>query len=366
MRLSLEQVIQPVTRHYSQRFLKEVWRIDTPEPVVVVRKRLPGKPALAPVLLIHGFGQNRNCWHLPQRSFVNHLADAGFDVFNVDLRGHGRSAELGGKRARGVDDYIREDLPAVLDHIVRVSGFSRTFVVGHSLGGICAAAIGARHPELVCGVAALGPPHALGRGHFLLGNLLKALGHSVGRSGMLRGSQVRLPIDLLGKAVHSSRMLWDSKYAPIPVHAWKPGSFSRGELSSYIERSFDGASLGTADDLISLAYRGEIRSQIDGVSYTRQIEESQQPLLVVCGKSDLLANPGAVKPAFERSASADKKYVKVPAGHGDLLVGRQAPISTWPIVTSWLRERVPAIAENDYRRPHDLTQSGEYSLEEAS
>ena len=59
----------------------------------------------SPILLVHGFGQNRYAWHLPARSFANHLATAGFDVYNLDLRGHGRSRHFGAARCRGIEDY---------------------------------------------------------------------------------------------------------------------------------------------------------------------------------------------------------------------------------------------------------------------
>jgi len=343
--LSQSKVAQRVTPGKIRWFHKEVLRGPGAHPIAVVRKRLAdGKPH-APVILVHGFGQNRYAWHLPERSFVNHLAESGFDVFNVDLRGHGRSAELGADRSTGVDDYIRTDLPAAIDLALERSGFDKTFLIGHSLGGICVASAAARDPGRVAGVVTLGPPHLLGRGHFVLGNVLRAAGHTVGSLGMFRGSQVRLPVDLIGKAVHATRFAWDSRLSPLPIQAWKPGRFSRGELRNYIERSFDGASFGTLHDLMELATSGNLTSSIDGVSYTKLCERSALPLLTVSGSSDLLANPGSVKPLIERSHSQDKTYAKVDAGHGDMLVGTQAPETTWPLVSNWMRARLDGITQ---------------------
>jgi polyhydroxyalkanoate synthase len=342
--LSKETVAQRVTPGRIRWFRKELIEVRGPEPLAVVRKRRAEGETHAPVILVHGFGQNRYAWHMPQRSMANYLADLGFDVFNVDLRGHGRSAELGSRRSRGVDDYIRDDLPVLIDRVLRMTGAARTFLVGHSLGGLCAAAAAAREPELIAGVVTIGSPHALGRGHFVLGNMLRLAAHTLSRSGLLRGSQVRLPVDLVGKAVHATRFAWDSRLAPIPVRGWKPGTFARNELRSYL-RSFDGASFGTVDELFQLAACGELRSRADGQSYTRLIEHSELPLLAVSGAADLLANPSAVKPIYERSRSADKRYLKVDAGHGDLLIGRQAPQLVWPAVGHWLEARAHAAVE---------------------
>lgn len=336
---SKETVAQRVTPGRIRWFRKELIEVKGPEPIAMVRKRRAEGSTHAPVILIHGFGQNRYAWHISERSMANYLADLGFDVFNVDLRGHGRSAHFGSNRSRGIDCYIREDIPHVIDRVLEITGMPKVFLMGHSLGGLCAAAAAARAPEKVAGVVTLGSPHALGRGHLVLGNLLRLAGHTVSRSGVLRGSQLRLPVDLIGKAVHATRFAWDSKLAPIPVRGWKPGTFTAEELRSYL-RSFDGASIGTADELFQLAATGELRSRIDGVSYTRMIENSELPLLAVSGSADLLANPGAVKPLFERSKSKDKRYLKVDAGHGDLLVGKQAPEQLWPAVGEWLLGRL--------------------------
>ncbi len=334
-----ERVAQRVTPKRIRWFRKDIIEVHAEERVVMVRKRLADGEPHTPVVLVHGFGQNRYAWHLPERSFVNHLADHGFDVFNVDLRGHGRSRALGARRSCGVDDYIRGDLPAVIDAVRERCSAARLFLIGHSLGGLCVAAAGARAEHAVAGVITLGPPHALGRDHLVLGSALRLAGRTLGRLRLFRGSQRRFPVDVIGRLVHATRFAWDSKHAPLPVRAWKPGTFTREELKSYLERSFDGASFGTLDDLLELAALGDLRSRVDGMSYTKLIERSKLPLLAVSGASDLLANPGSVKPIFERSQSADKTYVELDAGHGDLLVGSQAPETMWPLVTAWLSAR---------------------------
>src|SRR5688572_23202697 len=141
---SRETVAQRVTPGRIRWFRKEVIEVRGPQPLAVVRKRRNEGETHAPVVLVHGFGQNRYAWHMPERSMVNYLADLGFDVFNVDLRGHGRSASMGADRSRGVDDYIRGDIPAVIDRVLALTGAKRTFMIGHSLGGLCAAAAAAR------------------------------------------------------------------------------------------------------------------------------------------------------------------------------------------------------------------------------
>ena len=56
------------------------------------------------LLLVHGFAQNRFAWHTKGRSLVNYLAESGYDVFYVDLRGSRESVKLGAVPPRGVHE----------------------------------------------------------------------------------------------------------------------------------------------------------------------------------------------------------------------------------------------------------------------
>src|SRR5580700_1073449 len=143
MILNRVEVDQTIDREARDRFVKElvVVRLRTGQgaevPLAMVRKRwAAGGGTLAPVLLIHGYGQNRYAWHLPARSFSNYLARAGFDVFNLDLRGHGRSRHLGAHRPTHVADHVREDVPAAVEEVQRISGARPVYYLGHSMGGL--------------------------------------------------------------------------------------------------------------------------------------------------------------------------------------------------------------------------------------
>jgi len=103
------------------------------------------------VLAIHGITANHRCWPL--------LADqlAGVRVIAPDLRGRGRSRDLGGPY--GLEQHAR-DLVAVLDHLELES----VAVVAHSMGAFVAVLLAARYPDrvssltLVDGGLPLDPP----------------------------------------------------------------------------------------------------------------------------------------------------------------------------------------------------------------
>jgi poly(3-hydroxyalkanoate) synthetase len=60
---------------------------------------------------------------------------------------------------------------------------------------------------------------------------------------------------------------------------------------------------------------------------------------VIAGTHDMLAPPESVRPMYERSPSHDKTYREFPLGHIDLVMGRDAPQTVWPLVTQWLTSR---------------------------
>ncbi len=106
------------------------------------------------VVLLHGTPQLWWAW----RHQVPALADAGYRVAALDLRGSGASD----KPPLGYDvPTLTRDVAGV----VRSLGAERAVVVGHGLGGGDVAwAMPAYHPTLVRGIAALSAPHPLATG----------------------------------------------------------------------------------------------------------------------------------------------------------------------------------------------------------
>jgi pyruvate dehydrogenase E2 component (dihydrolipoamide acetyltransferase) len=97
------------------------------------------------ILLVHGYGGDRNSW-----LFLQEPLAAKYRVYALDLPGHGTSAKDVGDGALGV---LADAITGVLDAI----GADRAHLVGHSLGGAVALAVAARDPGRIASLTLIAP-----------------------------------------------------------------------------------------------------------------------------------------------------------------------------------------------------------------
>ncbi|MBW2529811.1 MAG: alpha/beta fold hydrolase [Deltaproteobacteria bacterium] len=325
-------------------------------PLAMVRKRLlPGSaatgtlaaevgPTKAPVLLLHGYGQNHYAWHLPARSFANYLAAAGYDVFNLDLRGHGRSRHLGARPPKNLAEYVREDVPAAIEEIRRLSSSRPLFLVGHSLGGLISYAVAPLLSDAVAGVVTLGSPYHFTRGSRFLamfGTAMLTLDRTLSFGHGL------VPLRHLAEVMRIARVFVESPVFPLPIRGFSPGSLEPRVLGQHMSLAMDRGSVAVMRNLFLRAAEARASGHRLGVlyGYASAFEAADLPLLIIAGSRDGLAPPSSVRPAYVRSHSSDKTYRAFPRGHIDLLVGRDAPTTIWPLVLAWLNTRVRRLGD---------------------
>ncbi|MBM9502099.1 alpha/beta hydrolase [Leptospira sp. 201903071] len=83
-----------------------------------------GKP---PILFVHGAWHGGWCWN---ENFVPYFQKAGYEVYTLDLRGHGKSLSIGSFRWTSIGNYV-QDVRKVLAQLPE-----STVLVGHSMGGL--------------------------------------------------------------------------------------------------------------------------------------------------------------------------------------------------------------------------------------
>jgi pimeloyl-ACP methyl ester carboxylesterase len=97
------------------------------------------------VVLSHGVGDHRQVY----RFLAPELAQAGYQVANADLRGHGESST---GWASITCTYVAGDLLALISRMGRPA-----VIVGHSISGGAATITAAKHPDLVSGIIEINP-----------------------------------------------------------------------------------------------------------------------------------------------------------------------------------------------------------------
>ena len=111
------------------------------------------------VLLVHGYGGDRNSW-----LFLQEPMAARYRVYALDLPGHGTSAkdvgtgpdrpDSGGAGGSGSTLAVLADaVTGVLDAL----GAERAHLVGHSMGGAVALAVAARDPGRIASLTLIAP-----------------------------------------------------------------------------------------------------------------------------------------------------------------------------------------------------------------
>ncbi len=105
----------------------------------------PDEPSGDPVVLVHGFGGDKNSWLFVQQPLADERT-----VHALDLPGHGASGKDVGD---GTLATLTDTVVGVLDAL----GIERAHLVGHSLGGAVVAAVARAAPGRVASLTLLAP-----------------------------------------------------------------------------------------------------------------------------------------------------------------------------------------------------------------
>jgi polyhydroxyalkanoate synthase len=297
-------------------------------PLAVEQTVLPSGPTRPPVVLVHGFAQNRYTWRVSKRSLAARLAEEGYEVLNLELRGHGDSRAYGAGNASSFDDYVQD-----LARVVRACP-TPPFVVGHSLGGgVC---VGASTVAEVAGIVHLAGVYSFASKNRTIRALAKA---SLAGEKLLIANRVHVSTGWAGRVIGRLYGLADTAGFGFPLAGWAPGSVERDLLEERLRLGFDWTSLEVWLQMSRWAL-GE------RFAYADAFEKLDVPLLVMAGNADPLLHPEDAKKCFEGSGSRDKTFVELEPfehevhwGHLDLVLGKRAPDLVWPRIVGWLNAR---------------------------
>lgn len=306
-------------------------RLDPPAGV-------PRRPT--PVIVCHGVASNRfNFEATGPASLPRALARQGWVVHLLELRGGGESEQPGWFSDHGwtysFDDYVRQDLPAAIEHVAAGSPTGQVHWVGHSMGGmVLYGYLATQGSARVRSAALLGSP-PYGPSHLRTLNELTALWPLVAAvfdrvpAGRLGALAAPVATPARHPAIH---LLWNPDNLA-PATARRLAAHGTSDISA---TAFGQIARSTAERRLT---------SVDGrVDYTAQLGRITAPLFLVAGAADGLAPPGLLMQVFDAVGAADKR-LEVAArangylndyGHLDLVVGRHAPAEIFGQVARWI------------------------------
>ncbi|NLH47779.1 MAG: alpha/beta hydrolase [Myxococcales bacterium] len=299
-----------------------------------------------PVLLHHGLASNYRSFDLnvdspaaPVPSLPHWLAERGYDVYAIDLRGRGDSERAGWGTDKtwtwSVDDYIEKDDPAFVQAILARTGFTDLHWIGHSMGGILLLAHCAREgsPRLASGIA-VGSGLAYQNTGSHYERLIPFAGVTRYKKRFPFGSMAKFFAPFAGwkKIGLDTFNYCPENTAPAAAKAIYGGVICN--TSSLVVRQM--ASLFGADGLTSLD--GKIR-------YPEIAKNVTTPLLLIAGSRDHQSSIALADRTLKQLAGEQHKTLffgkdhghRENYGHFDLLVGLHAETEVFPHILEWLQ-----------------------------
>ncbi len=304
--------------------------LETADGATVALHHHPGRGS--PVLLVHGIASNHRFWDLDaEHSLARWLVDRGYDVWLLDLRGHGlarRDAD-GVPQLSGwtVDDYGRYDVAAAVHHVQQVTGERQVAYVGHSMGGM------------------VGGIYAAEGG---AGNLSALI--VVGSPGTFERDAPLVRLAGAGFAAGGASLWWfetpvaaDAAAAlgPLTPGGLQDRIYNAENLSDETERKLLGAIVSpmSREEMQHFArmIQHERFESADGQrDWLRAFGAVTTPTLGIAGSADEIGRPEWVR-AYVDAMGGPRSFAVIPGyGHVDLGLGERASTEVFPHIEAWL------------------------------
>jgi len=270
------------------------------------------------VVLLHGFPEFWWTW----RHQLTGLADAGFRVVAIDLRGYGESD----KPPRGYDLWT---LAGDVAGLIRALGERRATVVGHGWGGLIGWTLAALHPRLVSSLVVLGAAHPRA--------LRRSLWADVRGQGRACGHAIGFQVPLLPE--RSLRAQGASRVEAI-MRDWSgPAWAATPDFAEAVVRNRSAMLIpGVAHSALEY-YRWAVRSQLraDGRRFASELSRTvDAPVLHVHGASDACL----LEPTARRSQRWARTYeYRVLDGCGHF-PNQEAPEASTALIAEFLERHV--------------------------
>jgi pimeloyl-ACP methyl ester carboxylesterase len=314
--------------HYVDN--KDGWLLSLHQTWSVSRLR----PHRRPVVIVPGYGMNSWIFQYHPRglSLEGFLADAGFEVWRLDMRGQGASVRVGGRTSFSFADLALTDLGAALDAIVdrshTTNGDGKADIIGASLGGTLMFTHAVlRRPNRLGALVCMGSPvrwveiHPLVRVAFVS----PLVAGMVSIRGTRRIAEVLVPRVLR----HVPKLL--SFYM-------NPDLVEEGALAEMV-RTVENPNRGINRELARWIGRRDL--SVNGVNIAEGLRGVTNPLLCLLATGDGIVPRATAAFPFHQVGTPDKKLLEVgdqqiAMAHADLFLSRDVHLQVYRPLADWL------------------------------
>jgi pimeloyl-ACP methyl ester carboxylesterase len=291
--------------------------------------------ARRPVMIVPGYGMNAFIFGFHPRgtSLTRHFAEAGFEVWCVNLRKQGASRKL--RRDAGKPSLRALATIDMKTAIAAVLGYSQSTakevsIVGCSLGGALAYAHLALEPTPPIGaVVTMGSPlqwldvSPL----FMVPTKFPRLLAMLPFPGTRRFASAALP--LLARTPRLLSVYMNCAHVDLSC----ADQLARTVEDTDPRINHDIARWMVARDMI-----------LGGVNVTEQMKHQRKPLLVVVGNRDGIVPERSSRSALDAWGGTDKEFLRVGTdddwyAHADMFIAHDAPTAVFEPIAKWLSAR---------------------------
>lgn len=358
---------------FRSLYTREEHDVVTPDgwTLVITRYRPVAQPWQqpllgVPLLLVHGLSQNRHAWTAGE--FVKNLVYFGIDTHIIELRGHGKSSiALQKRRAEELvrplpldlhyewdfGDYLLSDVPAAIEAVKRITGWSRIAYCGHSMGGIIGYGLASQRNDLLC-LATIGAPADLGAQSLALRLVAQAdrlipmvqgavsLWNQKERLRVAAKSKVPLlgegeakprllntriaPLDTLLGTVYRSLVFareWTPHVVPRGIRLFNPKRVSTEDIQWLLAQGCEKEPVAVVRTFARWIRRRELKCYRTGYDIRAGFKRIRIPLTIVFGDQDIFSGLESTRPLYDAVQSEylvwrpvrGNSHVEVTMGH---------------------------------------------------
>lgn len=337
--LRLERFLPNVSRKPDVLFTQ-----TTDGKILALERITPNQinPDIPPLIFIHSEGFNRNFWTAAgERSIIHYFQRYGFDIWLLDLRGHGDSTKPEWYNEEDwdwtFDDYVHKDIPAAISFVQGQTKSRQVTLIGHGMGSM--AIYGYLELENffdeVANVILFAPPA-----------FLSEFNESVSKTAQL------------GKKLEKNEgmtmlfSLEDEKKLALFKELYIDGSFVKTPVVRRLGLTgVDNVSPKVVQQVLQWVEQEDFLSADLQLSYRVKLGLVRVPTLIVAGSKDRVAPVGAVNYGFRSLTVGDRALLVFGKDYGyihdyshlGLVLGDGAYDEVFPVIFEWIEARTPGV-----------------------